>query len=162
MDDLLDAQLELETICDHVGQRDDILQPARLKRMKGPLRYASRYYHDVHEDFEKGRVRLDGGFYALGGAFNLNDYLRSSREKPDRPAAVAYQLKLLRSNLLPLSQRAQALEELIEASPIDPTACPVTEDGLRQGDKIRYADAAGACFELLSMELAQVRAKLLS
>lgn len=159
MDDLLDAQLRLETICDHIGQRDDILQPARLARMKGPLRYASRYYHDVYEDFEKGRVRLEDGHYALGDAFNLNDYLGETRgEAHWRSKALAYHLERLSSDSADLPARAKALDALIAESPDEPGF----GGEWRTPGKLRFAEAATACFDLLSAELAEVRAKLLS
>ena len=97
MDELLQAQLELETICDHIGQRNDILAPKRLERMQAPLHYASRYYHDVHEDFEKGRFRLvQDGHYDLSAAPNLADYLRSSRHRPERGNAFSEALNKLK------------------------------------------------------------------
>ncbi|MEA3016083.1 MAG: hypothetical protein QOI38_805 [Sphingomonadales bacterium] len=157
MDDLLEAQIRLETICDHIGQRNDILRGHRLERMQGPLRYASRYYHDVYEDFEKGRAVLEGDRYLLAHAFNLTDYLRSSRDPPaPRPGAVDDRLGTLKDERLSCQARSAALEELVAASPRDASA------GDGGSGKLRYADVAGACFGLLSAELAEVRASLLS
>jgi hypothetical protein len=178
MDDLLEAQLALETICDHIGQRNDILYPDRLLRMKEPLHYAARYFHDVHEDFEKGRVRLEAGHYVLRDAANLNDYLRSSREEPaGRPALVKKKLGELKkpkptarrdaleasadtpeARADALEARTGALTKIIAASPKDRV------DG-KTGTKpsiVRYADVAAACFDLLSDELTEARDKLLS
>lgn len=154
MEDLLDAQLELETICEHIWQRNDILRQDRLERMREPLHYVARYFHDVHEDFEKGAVRLEDDHYVIDDAPNLNDYLRSRKEASGgRPASIEAELGRLRDEDEPLPARAKALAALIAASPAEP--------GDGQG-KVRYADVANACFDLLSAELAQVRANLLS
>lgn len=158
MDDLLQAQLELETICDHIGHRNDILAPKRLERMAAPLRYASGYYHDVHEDFERGRVRLDAeNVYDLSTAPNITDYLRSSRHPPDRGEAFKEALTKLKKAAT-LEKRARGVEDLLAASPIKPGA---KESGPER-HKIHYAGAAAACFDLLAAELADVRRKLLS
>jgi hypothetical protein len=181
MDDLLGAQLALETICDHIGQRNDILYPDRLRRMKEPLRYTARYFHDVHEDFEKGRVRLEADHYDIGDAANLNDFLNSRKAPRSRPAEVDTQLARLkgrtklssrvdgllsprgdarqsaRADIL-LSARADALKAIIAVSPPDPAE---GKAGSSRG-KTRYADVAAACFDLLADELADARRKLLS
>lgn len=158
MDDLLQAQLELETICDHIGHRNDILAPKRLKRMEAPLRYASGYYHDVHEDFEKGRVRLDDeNNYDLSSAPNLANYLRSSHRPPERGEAFRTALNKLKTAET-LEERAKGVEELLAASPTKTG----TEESRPERHKIHYADAAAACFDLLAAELADVRRNLLS
>lgn len=159
MDDLLKAQLELETICEHIRQRDDILDADRLKRMRRPLRYATRYYHDVHEDFETGRVRADGkGDYIVPPASNVADYLRSRRTPPEgRPEALARALERLELDK-DFDQRSAALVEILRLSPLE-AAEP--EPGAKRG-RLRFADVAAACFDLLSAELADARQALLS
>lgn len=153
MADLLEAQLQLESICDHIGQRNDVLNPARLDRMTAPLRYFSRFYHDVHEDFEKGPVRLEDDYYVLDEAANLIDFLRSShvapRQRPDEIEALLERLEKAPE----LRERAEALGTILQASPEQP------------GDDrgvVRYVDVASACYDLLCDELDQVRIKLLS
>ena len=154
MEDLLDAQLELETICEHIGQRGDILRGDRLERMRQPLRYFARYYHDVHEDFEKGPVRLEGDYYSIEDAANLNDFLRSRRDAPrSRPGEIEVRLREMKDVSANLSVRADALKAIVAVSP--------EENGGERG-KVHYADVAGACYDLLSAELAQVRANLLA
>lgn len=153
MADLLEAQLQLETICDHIGQRNDILNPVRLERMTAPLRYLARFYHDVHEDFEKGPIRLEGEYYVLDDAANLIDFLRSSRDPPRvRPSEIEALLERLKT-APKLRDRAAALVAIIQVS-------PKQEPGER--GRVRYVDVANACYHWLSEELDQVRIKLLS
>lgn len=156
MSDFLDAQLEVETICEHIWQRDDILSPQHLKQMREPLRYASRYYHDVFEDFEKGRIKLVDDHYELKDAPNILDYLKGRRDPPTlRPVDVDLALSQLKDSSQLAASRTAALDALIEASPLD-----ITTDGTGHG-KFRYLDVARACAELISHELTQVRNKLL-
>jgi hypothetical protein len=156
MEELLEAQLQLEVICDHIGQRDDVLFPWRLERMKAPLGYASRYYQDVHEDFEGGHVRLDGDDYDLGAAPNLTDFLRSRGDAPPlRPAAVAEAMVVLADSSRTIDARWRALRTLADGE-----AGGDGPDG--DGGPVRYADVAAACLGLLSAELAEARRNILS
>jgi hypothetical protein len=158
MEDLLKAQLELEVICDHIGNRDDVLYRWRLKRMKAPLHYASRYYHDVHEDFERARVVLEGDYYDIAAARNLADFLRSSGEVSNPlPPAIETSLETLENEKLPILKRYLGLASILRDSPRQEVA---GSDG--EHDIIRYADVAGACLDLLSAELAEARTKILT
>jgi hypothetical protein len=151
MEELLEAQLQLEGICDHIADRNDVLNRARLERMKAPLRYVSRYYHDVYQDYEQGRTTLRGGCYSLRGAPNLLDYLRRKQDgDPERTADLEDLLAVLIDKERGFEARGAALA--------------VIEETRRGGDgrKPRYGDVAGACFELLSDELAKARSNLLS
>ncbi len=158
MADFLHAQLELEGICDHLGQRNDIISPTRIARMKPVLHYASRYYYDVHEDFERKRLVRSGKFYDSTKAYNLNDYLASAKlGKSQMPSEMTTHLDQLSNDRLSLDARAAALEALLEVSPYEPTdpGMPVSK-GRR-----RFGKVAGACFDLISDELYQARADAL-
>jgi hypothetical protein len=158
MQDLLEAQLELEVICDNIGNRDDVLYRWRLDRMKVPLRYASRYYHDVHEDFERARVVLQDGFYDIAAAPNLSDFLRSSREvSGPRPGCFDEALDTLADGATSMIARYKALKAIVAAKPKRNVPGP---DG--RYDTICYADVAGACLDLLSAELVEARTNILS
>jgi len=154
MDEFLTAQLELETICDHISQRDDILGETQLRRLREPLRYASRYLHDVYEDFQRGRVRLSGDHYLIDDAPTLKDFLCGSK-RTERPAAVAAWLVRLKGQgvgappkgACRFARGAAALHAIVKLR-------------LKTNDA-RYADVANACFDLLSAELAETRRRLL-
>lgn len=159
MDELLKAQIELETICGHIGERDDIIEPRRLARMEGPLRYAARYYHDVYEDFERRKVSLVGSEYDLSGADNLNDFLSQSRTAP-QPIAVFVRraARRISADGRPLRRRLLAFRVFVRRTYGRHGSGAVAGDEGKQ----RYAAVAAACFDLLSAELADARARLLS
>jgi hypothetical protein len=188
MRDLLDAQVELESVCEHIRQRTDLLEADRLDRMKLSLDYISRYYHDVHEDFEKHRLDREPKAYILKPGSHILNWLRTrEEEKPKRPVLVESLLDLVegkggaRESDRGISEndmrsRTRALAGLIKASPLDKKCTKDPPGGNLQElsrtdwsslsreatkDKVRYPDVAGACFDLLSAELTRARIRTL-
>lgn len=74
--DVLDAQIVIEEVREHIAVRSDLLEPTAGKRIDSVLRYAARYLHDVYEDHEKARVRRDGEDFVVDtNSPNLFDFL---------------------------------------------------------------------------------------
>lgn len=92
MEELLDAQIATEEVREHAAVRRDLIDAQRLKQLALALRYASRYLHDVYEDYERGRIPRDGEDYVINtDSPNLMDFLLADASPDD--------LKLKRARL---------------------------------------------------------------
>ncbi len=60
MADLLKAQIAAEDARDRIAARSDLFDDKQLQRLLGCLHYACRFYQDVLEDLEYGKVAFDG------------------------------------------------------------------------------------------------------
>jgi hypothetical protein len=88
MGELLAAQINIECLRDDLRSRIDLIEPHRLELIRRRLRYAARFYHDVLEDFERGRVVREPGQYIAGAnCENIFNFL-SSQISPKMPADI--------------------------------------------------------------------------
>lgn len=82
MESFLDAQLQVEQLCEHVSGRDDLLSKDEHRAICSALETAKAYYHDVYEDYEHGHVRLERGAYVVDGASaRLRDFMQPTVDK---------------------------------------------------------------------------------
>ena len=89
MGDLLTAQITIECLRDDLRARTDLFEPERLALIRQRLRYAARFYHDVLEDFERGRVRREPTKYVAGAdCENIFNFLSSQKLPPRMPQAI--------------------------------------------------------------------------
>jgi len=96
MKDLLEGQLKLEVIGQHISGRTDLFDSELLKRIGEKLHYAERYYANVYEAFENGEVTLKGAIYTVP------DDVLVIRDLMQRPGLVK----------MPKRLASQALEDL--------------------------------------------------
>ena len=142
MDEILDAQIATEEVREHVAVRADLMDDPAARHLAFTLRYATRYLHDVYEDFERGRVRRAGSMFVIGGASpNLVDFLLEDALPDDLRSRLA----TVRDDQRPLKLRFADLEG-------------VERDYAARGtDGRRHGSIAMECFRLAS---AQIRAAL--
>ena len=89
MSDLLTAQINLECLRDDLRARTDLFEEERLELIRRRLRYAARFYHDVIEDFERGRVTREPERYVAGPQCeNIFNFLSSQKLSPRMPQAI--------------------------------------------------------------------------
>lgn len=147
MDELLEAQIDLEEVREHVSVRSDLLEAAVVDRLSVALRYSSRYLHDVFEDFERGRVVGDGDHYIIDRSSpNIEDFLLESRASKE----VRKHLSHFRDDALSAEKRLAALR---------------TIDSLRDSGsevKARYGEVAMECLRFSSADIRRVISIFLS
>tara|TARA_R110000868_G_scaffold141226_3_gene357520 strand:+ start:762 stop:1427 length:666 start_codon:yes stop_codon:yes gene_type:complete len=141
MDELLDAQIDLEEVRGHISIRGDLLEPEVVERLSLSLRYASRYLHDVFEDFERGRTRKDGDRYVIDvSSSNIEGFLIDSQIPRDAKRFLSH----FRSEGLTVEQRIEALKNI---------------DALRSAESsqdVRYGEVAMECLRFSSGEIHRV------
>ncbi|WP_206241652.1 hypothetical protein [Novosphingobium terrae] len=144
MDELLDVQIALEEVRGHVTIRGDLLSANVVERLGLSLRYASRYLHDVFEDFERGRIRKEGEVYLIdASSTNIEGFLIDSQISTDVKRFLSY----LRSEDLGSDEKIDALKNI---------------DALREAvpsQNIRYGEVAMECLRFASSEIHQVIGK---
>jgi hypothetical protein len=144
MGELLAAQIRAEDIRDHISVRGDLFDPARLERIRARLRYATRFFHDVHEDLERGKVVVDGGLCRTGGDWSNIDSLINGRSFPeDLPGPIRTALETYLQAEMTMTEQHAAIDAL---------------DRLRKEDKKkkrRFRAVADDCFALASAEIRQ-------
>jgi len=146
MDELLAAQIAAEEVRDRIGVRSDILPEAMIRRIREALRYSSRYFHDVYQDYEWCKVRREGEFVIIGEECkNMASFLLVKSAPLDLPkkhqARLTALVETLRDDAAGLDARFTALEEI---------------EKLRQRDlphKRRYRVVATEGFDLSAGEL---------
>lgn len=141
MNELLEAQIDVEEVREHVSVRSDLLEAAVVERLSVALRYASRYLHDVFEDFERGRVVRDREHYIIDQSSpNIQDLLLESRASKE----VRKHLSHFCDDALSSEQRLAALR---------------TIDRLRDtgGEpRARYGEVAMECLRFSSADIRRV------
>ena len=65
MDELLAAQIALEQVEDSIETSSGLFDATQFTRIGTALHYASRYLHDVFENFEKGCVEREEDSYVI-------------------------------------------------------------------------------------------------
>lgn len=123
MDELLQAQIAFEILRDTVRARHDLLLPETIGRIFSALNYAARYFHDVYQDFENGRVVRRNGRYEVGPACEgIADFVgrRAWSDGARAPwgSAIEAEFKHLR-NARELSERYQALQAIVNLRATD-------------------------------------------
>lgn len=141
MEELLTAQLALEEVEDSIEINEALLSEASTKRILAAVHYAQRYFHDVYEDFEKGRVsRRDGTYATEADCLHVLDLMTDA--KPPENVKECYQR--YKNNALSLWERDEELRQIIEQLKKDEEEGKVTQ---------RYRKIAYQCIRVASEEL---------
>lgn len=81
MDQILKGQISIEEIQDSIKIRRDLLSESERNRLDLALHYPARYFHDVFEVFEKGKITQENDKFFLNDKKGpLQDFLISSLE----------------------------------------------------------------------------------
>ena len=149
MADLLAAQIRAEDIRDQIRVRTDLFDSEQLERIHVRLRYATRFFHDVHEDFERAKVKIEGDRCTVDAGCSNIDSLINGRSFPaDLPVTVETELKTyLRAKGLTMTQQHSAIDRI--------EALRETEDPQER----RFRAIADDCFALASAEIRRTIAR---
>ncbi|HEX8528283.1 hypothetical protein [Allosphingosinicella sp.] len=154
MDDLLHAQIASEEVGDRIDVSVELLEPYQIERMKKALRYGARYFHDVYEDYEHGRVKRVGDEFEITcNCNNLHNFLFG--REPPRNLSPEHQERLIagfrqmHDQNRSLEQRYKALEEIEELRQAD------RPHGDGRPRRRRYRSIATECYALAGDELRQ-------
>ena len=152
MQSLLEAQIASEEVRDRIGISIDLLGPEEICRIRMALRYGARYFHDVYEDYEHGRIkRVDDRFLITEACNNVHNFLFGQEPPPDLPAAYRQKLIDLFTTMheenRDLAQRYAALKEIEDLRQED---CPGTKEGPHRR---RYRLVATESYALAADEL---------
>ena len=162
MDKLLSAQLDLERVRESIANRHDLLDAEPLGRIHAALRYASRYYHYVFEDYEDGRASIYSGNRRLGpkAAYTRN-FLQRSEERDAVSDVTKSDLATLSDEDKALVDRWGALKRLFEASQAAREAWEAADKETRAAQKPLRYDAVVAA-EAIGLASAELRARMRS
>ncbi|WP_270935198.1 hypothetical protein [Falsiroseomonas oryzae] len=112
MDRLTERQIALELLREGLDERSSGIAPAEAARLRPLLHYAARYYHDVFEDFEQGRVPQQADAYVVGpDCTNLYGFLWSDGVPKGLEADIARFL----DTGLPRAERDVAFARILAA-----------------------------------------------
>jgi len=143
MRDLLEAQVRAEDLRDALSARTDLFPPTALAEIHALLHYAARFFHDVHEDWEVGRVLCRGDHCVVtADCHNLHSLIHS-QFPDDFPKEIEAKILLFYDaprKALPIGDAARALAEI-------ESCC----EGVL--DRRRFRAVADSCFSLVSMEV---------
>jgi hypothetical protein len=151
MEELLGVQIRVEALEDDLGSRVDLLDEVRLSQLAKLLHYSARYLHDVYEDFEKGRVPLEGKSYIIRSesddadrsCFNLIGFIDTPKRVANSaimPRDVGYVLGKMKEPKITLSVRVAALDDIERIRKDLP-------------GKPRYTKVAYQCFRIAAAEV---------
>jgi len=148
MDALLNAQIASEEVRDRIQISVDLLEDAQIHRIRTALRYGSRYFHDVYQDYEHGRLKRENDEIVVTSAcHNLHTFLFAREPPSDLPAE---KMLLLQELFRKMHEESRGLEERHKA---------LNEiEAMRAGDAPdhrRYRAIATECFSLAADELRQ-------
>jgi len=150
MADLLAAQIKAEDLRDLIAARTDLFDAELfgeegLRRMRNRLNYAARFFHDVFEDVERGKVKFEGEVCRAGVDCCNIDSLLNGRAFPQLPAAVHRALMeyLEAADDTSAEKRHELLDRIEEAR---------SEDG----EKRRFRAIADDSFALAAAEIRDV------
>ena len=79
---LLKSQITLEDIRAHIWIRTDLFSEEAIGLITKSLEYAARCYHDVFEDFERGRIRREDEYYIIDEACPHMELFLSGKKFP--------------------------------------------------------------------------------
>lgn len=144
MDALLTAQIAVEEVREHVAVRTEILADEVVARLTNALNYAARYLHDVYEDYEQRRVRVEGEICVIGEqAVTLRGFLSEEEVVTTIPS----DLTVLRDDRKCLAHRFLAFENIEKARSVKKAWGKEATGGRR------HRQIAMQCFRLCSAEL---------
>ncbi|WP_380879551.1 hypothetical protein [Sphingomonas sp. DBB INV C78] len=117
MAELMTAQIRLEDIRGVIQVQKDLLDDDTIDRLRDRLRYATRFFHDVHEDVERGKVAFDGSSCRVTAqAANIDSLLNSRALPSDLPeevkGAIKQYLKDVSKGGISLEVQHRQLEEI--------------------------------------------------
>lgn len=134
MDQILKGQIAIEEVQDLIEIRRDLIDESEMKRLGLALHYPARYFHDVFEVFERGRITRENGKFVLNdGCGPLNDFLLQSLEDKEAEGTRS----IVADESKTYEERHAALQRLEERG-------------------CRYGRAALASFRLASSELKSI------
>lgn len=146
MAELMTAQIRLEDIRGLIEVQKDLLDEDTIRRVRDRLRYATRFFHDVHEDVERGKVAFEGDQCRVTDkAASIDSLLNSRSLPPDLPKEVRDAIKLylqsVSSGEMSLDQQHRWLEEIERLR------------DERDGKHRRFRAIADDCFALAAAEI---------
>jgi hypothetical protein len=141
MDALLNAQIASEEVRDRIEISVDLLERMEIDRIRKALRYGSRYFHDVYQDYEHGRIKRDGDdMLVTSECKNMHNFLFAREPPGDLPPEKRERLQELFNKM---HEETRSLE--------DRYAAFYRIEELRQADRPgarRYRSIATECFSL--------------
>jgi hypothetical protein len=153
MDELLAVQIRIEGLEDDIVTKFDLLDNSRISRLAQLFDYSASCLHDVYEDFEKGRVQVDGKNYIIGmddknsggNCSSLVDFIDMPERIP-KPAAlpenvkdVLGKMKKMRKSIAEQAETLDGLNSILKDIPSKP----------------RFTDVAYECFRIATVEVRQ-------
>jgi hypothetical protein len=142
MADLLAAQIRAEDIRDRIRVRGDLFGEEQFRRINERLYYASRFFHDVHEDLERGKVRIEDGHCRVGeDCSNIDSLINASAFPADLPPEIKTALDEYLRSEMSMAEQHRRIDEIEQLRQID------------KGKRRRFRAIADDCFALASAEI---------